>query len=304
MMIYSTYALFLHVGFAGHGHNLFLDLTIQQGIFAVLILFWMLVLMGEAVWRVLGGRRVLKRPGPAASERANKQTSRQGILLGAAALSILILILHGLVDDAIYGTRMVILLFVPFAFAVPELLRAKTPDARQQVRAIFVGLLIVGIILIFSWRPVLSLFNSNLAAVRQGQAELGVYEWPEWPVQDAVRSEVDLAPAIEGYERAISLNPGNASARRRLGQILLSLGEYGEAIRHLEDAYAQAPWDNATRQLLGEAYLVHGRVDDGDALWSRVNNAQGQLQLRAGWYSYIDAREESDIVSAMANKYK
>jgi hypothetical protein len=304
MMLYSSYALLLHVGFSTHGHSLFLDLSIQQGIIAVLILFWMLVLMGEAIWRLLGGQRVQKRPEPTAWESASKQSSRQGILLGAAALSILVLILHGLVDDPIYGTRMVILMFVPFAFAVPELLRARTPDVRQQVRAIFVGLLIVGIILIFSWRPILSLFNSNLAAVRQGQAELGVYEWPEWPIQDAVRSEVVLAPAIEGYERAISLNPGNASARRRLGQILLSLGEYGEAIRHLEEAYAQAPWDNATRQLLGEAYLVHGRVDDGDALWSQTNNDQGQLQLRAGWYNYIDAREESDIVRATATKYK
>ncbi|MGB3715255.1 MAG: O-antigen ligase family protein [Candidatus Promineifilaceae bacterium] len=304
MMLYSSYALLLHVGFSTHAHNLFLDLTIQQGIIAVFIFFWMLVLMGEAVWRVLGGRRVRNQTEPAAPEKASKQMSKQGVLLGAAAMSILILVIHGFVDDAIYGTRMVVLMFVPFAFAVPELLRARTPDARQQFRAIFVGLLIVGIILIFSWRPVLSLFNSNLAAVRQGQAELGVYEWPDWPVQDAVRSEVDLSSAVDGYERAISLNPGNASARRRLGQILLSLGEYGEAVRHLEAAYAQAPWDNATRQLLGEAYLVNGRVDDGVSLWSKTNNDQGQLQLRAGWYSYIDAREESDIVRATANMYK
>jgi hypothetical protein len=304
LMLYSSYALLLHVGFSTHAHSLFLDLSIQQGIIAVLIFLWMLVLMGEAVWRTLGGRRKRKETKPTAVSEERKQPSRQGILLGAAAMSILILIVHGLVDDAVYGTRMAVLMFVPFAFAAPALNRVRTPDARQQIRAIFAGLLLVGIILVFSWKPVLSMLNSNLAAVSQGKGELGVYDWPEWPVQDAVRSEVNLSPAIGGYERAISLNSGNASARRRLGQIHLSLGDYGEAVRHLEAAYSQAPWDNATRQLLGEAYLVHDRVDDGIAMWSQIDNEQGQLELRAGWYSYIDALEKYDIVKETAEKFE
>jgi hypothetical protein len=304
MMLYSTYALLLHVGFSTHSHNLFLDMTIQQGIFAVFIYLWMLLLICEAVWRVAANRRRRKRVNQEIAV-ADKPTARkfgkQGILLVASAASVLILVIHGLVDDSVYGTRMVLLMFIPFSFAVPTLLKARTPTTKQKVVSALVGLLIVVLIIAFSWRPVLSLLNSNLAAVRQSKAELSVYKWPEWPVQDAVRNEVDLAPVVEGYERAIELNAGNASAHRRLGQIQLSLGDYGEAVRHLEAAYAQAPWDNATKQMLGEAYLVNGQVGAGANLWSLVDSDMGQLDLRASWYRIAADGDLYDIVKATAD---
>jgi len=298
MMLYSSYALLLHVGFSTHGHNLLLDLTIQQGIIAVFIFLWMLLLMGEAVWRVMRVKRRRKRGSSGPESQARQQNSRQGVLLGTASLSIFILVVHGLVDDAVYGTRMVVLMFVPFAFAVPVLIKARTPTSKEQVRAVLIGVGILALILIFTWRPVLSLVNSNLAAVQQGKAELGVYKWPDWPVQDAVRREVDLVPAVNSYERALSLNPGNASANRRLGQIELSTGEYEDALRHLKVAYAQAPWDNATRIMLGEAYLANGRVDDGAAFWSLANNDQGQLDLRTAWYKNGEYAELFDHVKS------
>ncbi len=304
MMLYSTYALLLHVGFSTHAHNLFLDMTIQQGIFAVFIYLWMLLLMGEAVWRMAANRRKRKRANTdaaAVDKPAVRKNDKQGILLVASALSVLILVVHGLVDDSVYGTRMVLLMFIPFSFAVPALINARTPTAKQQVRSVLVGLLIVLLIIAFSWRPVFSLFNSNLAAVRQSKAELAVYQWPDWPVQDAVRNEVDLSASIEGFEKAIELNAGNASAQRRLGQIQLSQGEYAEAVRHLEAAYAQAPWDNSTKQMLGEAYLVNGQVGAGASLWSLVDNDMGQLDLRAAWYRYLADDDLHEIVKATAD---
>ena len=63
--------------------------------------------------------------------------------------------------------------------------------------------------------------------------------------------------------RALALNPGNGTANRRLGQIMLSQGAYEQALVHLMMAYEATPWDNATRQLLGEAYLVNGRCRKG-----------------------------------------
>ena len=71
----------------------------------------------------------------------------------------------------------------------------------------------------------------------------------------------------------------------------LSLGQYEDALQHLELAYESTPWDNGSRQLLGEALLVNGRIDEGTALWAQVNNAQGQLQSRKFWYEHI-AHEE------------
>ena len=83
-----------------------------------------------------------------------------------------------------------------------------------------------------------------------------------------MRREIDLSSPIANYEQALALNSNNATANRRLGQIELSLGDYEEALSHLLAAYEMTPWDNATRQLLGEAYIVNGQVDDGAALWA------------------------------------
>ncbi|MFN2189852.1 MAG: O-antigen ligase family protein, partial [Candidatus Promineifilaceae bacterium] len=280
MMLYSTYALLLHVGFSTHAHNLFMDLTIQQGVLAVFIYLWMLLLMGEAVWRIMVSRKRRRRSGnqEARSEvtAAQGESRAGGLMLAAASLSLLILVLHGIVDDTIYGSRMLLLMFIPFAFAVPVLVKTRTPARKQQLIALGFGLLILAIIAIFTWRPFSSMVRSNLAAIEQSKAELSVYHWPEWPVQDAVRAELDLSSEEEGFEKAIALNGSNTSARRRLGQIKLSLGEYDAAVEQLEAAYAQTPWDNATKQMLGEAYLVTGNVAAGETLWSQVDNQLGK----------------------------
>ena len=306
MMLYSTYALLLHVGFSTHAHNLFMDLTIQQGVLAVFIYLWMLLLMGEAVWSMLANRRRRRRKnGQANSSRVERAADRRAsaVVLAAAALSVFILVVHGLVDDSIYGTRMVLLMFVPFAFAAPRLIRAGSPEVKQQLLVVGFGLAIVLLVGMFVWRPVSSLARSNWGAVQQSKAELSIYSWPEWPLQDAVRYEVDLYAAEEGFERAIGVNPGNTSAQRRLGQMKLSLGEYDEALERLEAAYAQTPRDNATKQLLGEAYLVTGNTGAGEKLWSKVDNDLGQLDLRAAWYKHLGDEELYAVVKNAADKY-
>ena len=270
-MLHSTYVLLIHVGFTVHSHNLYLNVAIEQGLLALLALLWMAVLFGAAVWRCL------LRPGARRGPNG----------LGVAALSLVIILTHGLVDDVLYGSRSVLLLFVPLAFAVPCL---KDWIARLDRRALLV--LPVGIVLLIAlalnWRgPVLASISSNLGAVRQSQAELSTYAWPDWPIQDALRRATDLGHPIAYYERALVLDPGNATANRRLGQIELSLGEYEDALAHLEAAYASEPWSSTTRQLYGEALIVNGRVDEGQALWSTLSAAQGQVGIRLYWYDSI-----------------
>ena len=81
-MLYSSYALLLHVGFTQHSHNLFLDVSVEQGLPALMILVWMWFLFAVAAWR--GLVRSDAHPG-------------EGIL-GAAAMALVVLLLHGLVD--------------------------------------------------------------------------------------------------------------------------------------------------------------------------------------------------------------
>jgi O-antigen ligase len=285
-MLYSTYVLLIHVGYAVHSHNLYLHVAVEQGLPALLALVWMGLLFAAAVLR--GLFRSSSRLGSAA--------------LGAAALSLVILLFHGLVDDVPYGSRAVLLLFVPLAFAVPSPQPRPLPARRRAVGLVPIALLLLMAAALIWQRPLLSLGYSNLGAVHQSQAELSVYSWPEWPIQDAVRRAIDLRQPMSEFERALDLDPANATANRRLGMIELSLGEYEDALQHLEAAASAEPASETTRQLLGEALLVNGRLAEGKALWATVGNEQGQLAARTFWYQHIGDAERAAWVQQAATR--
>ncbi len=279
MMAYSSYVLLLHVGYITHTHNLFLDVAIEQGLPALAILLSLCTVFFGRLWRLQ-------------TDHISRQHRGQ---LAAAALSLTIILLHGLVDDTLYKSAGLLLLFVPWAFVgapLPENAAAPREDRRMRMAVVlgFLVLVLVG----YAWRaPLWSRALSNRGALRQSQAELSVYSWPEWPIQDEVRRHVDLSAAIADYEQALAQDQGNEAANRRLGMIELSLGEYQTALHHLEAAYAADPSCQTTRQLLGEAYLANGRREEGRALWAGLSNAQGQFEARIWWYGHIGEEERA-----------
>jgi O-antigen ligase len=286
-MLYSTYVMMIHVGFSIHSHNLFLNVSVELGLLALLALLWMWLLFASAAWRGLTGP--VTRPGRGA--------------LCAAILSLVIVLIHGLVDDVLFGSRAVLLLFVPLAFAVPFFSRQERLLRRWMALALPLGIvLVLGLALVWQ-SSLLSLIYSNLGAVHQSQAELAVYSWPEWPIQDAVRREIELDQSMAEFERALELQPYNITANRRLGMIEISRGDYEDALGHLEAAHDAEPWNEINRRLLGEALIINGQVQEGAALWATVSNEQRQLEARAYWYQYIgDAERAAWIRQAIADR--
>jgi hypothetical protein len=343
-MLHASYVMLLHVGFAVHSHNLYLDVAIEQGLPGLFALLWLWAIFGLVLWQAAKlQKRTFKdadaelaieptadaplsdapptgaRPAttkgkatPAAGQRQDRhrrRSGRQAGVLAAAAVSLMTVALHGLVDDAFYGSRAVMLLFIPLAFSATRLAQWRALSRAEggafesgkltslrRANLIAVGALAAALVLVALVPALRSYWWSNLAAISQSQTELGVYSWPEWPVQDELRRQLDVGPAAAAYERALSLNPNNIGANRRLAMIELSLGAYEKALHHLEQAYAGAAWDNAVRQLLGEALVVNGRVADGTALWQTVDNDQGQLELRRFWYRHIGDAQRLDWV--------
>jgi O-antigen ligase len=286
-MLYSTYVLMTHVGFSIHSHNLFLNVSVELGLLALLALTWMWLLFAAAAWRGLMGP--VTRPGRGA--------------LGAAILSLMVVLTHGLVDDVLFGSRAVLLLFIPLAFAVPFFPRWKRQARRWVALALPLGVVLVLALALVWQSSLLSLIYSNLGAVHQSQTELAVYTWPQWPIQDAVRRAVDLGRPIGEFERALQLQPRNVTANRRLGMIELSLGDYEGALGHLEAAHDAEPWNEINRRLLGEALIVNGQPQEGAALWDTVSNEQRQLEARAYWYEQIgDAERAAWIRQAIADR--
>ncbi len=273
-MAYVSYGLLLHVGFQPHGHNLLLEVWLRQGLLGLLALAWMVAM-------VLRLRRspTWWRPW--------------------ALASLAVLALHGVVDIPLYGARGMMLAFIPLALLArgPRGEPLLLPAHANLALAATLTLVLAGALLAFlpAGRAIV---HTNLGALAQTRAELALYYWPDWPLQDELRrtGAVDLAPIVARYQAALAENPANAAANRRLGQIELSLGQHAAARQHLEAAYAADPGHRATRQLLAESYAIAGDLEPAAALLRTVDVSLNQMDARIWWYNHIGEPQHADLI--------
>lgn len=283
MMLDATYVRLLHVGFISHAHNLFLQIALEQGLPGLAAF---VSLLGIAFWRLLDG------------------TGDRFQIAAAAALTALAV--HGMADAGLYASRLAPIIFLPIGMALaaggqrigdrnqgtePREL-ARKPGDRTLAHGFALAVTAIAA-LVFTSVPVRASFLANLGALAQSRAELAVYRWPQWPIQDALRRDaaINLAPAIARYQAALALDAENITANRRLGQIELSRGAYAAAREHLLRAYAVAPEQRAVRQLLGESYAIAGDAGRAADLWRTIDLSQGQLAGREWWYDHIGEGE-------------
>jgi putative inorganic carbon (HCO3(-)) transporter len=296
-MIYSSYVFLLHVPFFAHAHDLYLQIAIEQGL-PGLIAFGAMV-----IFAILGLTIIF---------RGESYLSR---LYNASTVAALIAMLwHGVVEAELLAHLFRPIIFLPFGFAF-MLLMGNTPGrywSRWPDRwgaSIIIGASLAplaAIIALFLWPNTASLLESNMGAVDQTRAELSRYHWPEWVVQDELRRNdaVDLSAALDHYEHALTIDPENVTAHRRLGQIEISTGEYDAARKHLEAAYHLAPDQRATRQMLGEVLAVTGDIEGAVSLWRLGDASNGQLDIRQGWYSYIGDQQAAQRVGEAIARLK
>jgi tetratricopeptide (TPR) repeat protein len=263
-MPYSSYALLVHVPHTIHAHNLFLDVWLNQGLLGLLALCG---LLAQAVW---------------------PQATWGWRAAGLAALAVLLL--HGLLDDAFYGYggRAIPFLLVPFAaLGRPEATVRATPALGVWGAAACV------IAFALLTPQARASVEANRGALAQTRAELTLYSDATWSVQDALRRspQLDLAPAISRYQAALALDPANATANQRLGQIELSRGQYETACQHVQTALDAAPHRRATRQMAGECLALAGDTAHATTLWQTIGLNEGQLEIRHGWHDYLGEKE-------------
>lgn len=274
VMPYSSYVLLVHVEHTYHAHNLFLNVWIGQGLpglVAVATLFIAAFTRRDAAnqWRV------------------------------AASAAIAVLLLHGLVDDAFYGYfggKAVMLMFLPFGvLARPHADFVAQPWRVWTTNVVASASLLLTLAVVALWPTGRAALWRNLGAVLQNQAELTVYQRQrDGNIQDSIRvkPEVNIESSARYFRTALALNPTDAGANRRLGQIELTLGQYDAAQGHLQKAYLADPQQRATRQLLGESYAATGNVAEAVRLWRTVDLSQNQLEMRVNWYRVFTKQEE------------
>ena len=294
-MVLSSYLFLVHVPYFYHVHNLFLQVGIEQGLPGLIGMLGMFV---AAFWSM-----------SIAVRRAHAYVA----LCAASVLaSLLALFVSGLFESDVYAGRWVVIMYLSFGFAwiiaqydvSGRATRRGVPN-RPQATDWMIGsiplLLVAGLFLLpgagAQW-------TANQGALAQTKAELSGFRFPLTLIQDEIRRDphTKLDASIALYRAALAADPNNATALRRLAQIELSLGEGDDALQNLERAYDNAPADRATRQMLGEAYAVKGRLDEAAALWSSIGVAKDLLKNRLWWYEHLGDTQSASNIRAVLDR--
>lgn len=290
-MVLSSYALLIDVLFLPHIHNTFLQIWLEQGLLGIVSYAWLIAAFYSWAWR--------------------HRKEMGALALGGIAATTIMLV-HGLADVLLYSSRALPLMFLPMAVTVadwrPAAVASQTTaptqskagkKAPRRKRGFDPALLVAAlVVLVFAvgslaltWKGIAAMWYANLGSVAQTRYELRLYEWPDSLVEDIRRGCVTvgescgLNQAAEYYRQALALDPANVTANQRLAEIGIAQGAYNDARTWLERALRREPSNLVTLQLIGDAYLGLGQLDQAYTYWSKVPGAETKLQGEA-WARY------------------
>lgn len=283
--LFSHYIMGMPVFLFGYSHNLYLDVALELGILGFLAFFLVLVITG---WNL--GKQVDAKVG----------SGFETFLLGAIVVGFLTFLVHGLVDDAVFGMRGTPILFswtgLALALGHPRVfeLRRSPRDSLSRVfsrdnrrRAIFIfggsllAALVLAVVFVLKYEPLVGSWYANLGAVRVSQEELADFPSGKWDDGD----DLEILEESKGYFiRALSLDPWNHTSHYRLGLIAWSEGDYSAAVTHLEFAYLQRPTHRGIRKTLGFSYVWVGDYAKAKMLLGDLPEAIRELHIYQGWW--------------------
>lgn len=291
-LVHSTYAMLIHVPSLSHAHALLLDVAVEQGTLGAVA-----VIAAWGAGALLGLRELVRSQAPKP-------------ILAAGLTSLVTLAIHSTVDDALYSSRGVLLLWMPLATIVSALpadgprrvpLRERPIVELAPLVAVAFG---AGLALLLAGRALTAAWYANLGAVAQTKAELRAYDYAHFGERtlDQVRQQIDLSPAEARFARALALDPGQVTARARSSTIAASRGQYEQALLHAQAAWSSGHSDQVTRLLLGDALVATGQVENAAQVVSGLRWAADRLAGQA-WYRYWmaeDYRRAADAWRAVA----
>ncbi|MBI5878840.1 MAG: O-antigen ligase family protein [Chloroflexi bacterium] len=284
----SAYALLLPVLYVPHVHNTFLNILIEQGLPGAVALIWLLLVAIVASWRATRN-----------SGNTSADQSRR-LMREAALVSLAVMLLHGLVDDVPFGSRGMLLLFVPLGMIAALHGGARSAFGRLPLRVIAIAAALLFVTALWQRDAIVATAYANLGALAQSRAELAGYRVPD-RLPETLRREAPLDEAIAAYRQALALDPGNRTANQRMGMIALARGQYDAAMSYIEAAYRRDPANETLRMLMGDAALAAGRADDAYTFWVRAPDAPSRLELTASLrYDKLNDLERAAAARALA----
>ena len=254
---YSQYLQLTPVFLFDNAHNLYLDIALELGPGGLIIL---LAILGLTFWLLAG------------LEFADLRVGDNELLYGSLLAGLFVILLHGFVDDPLFGSRGLLLLFVFCGISAavthykPSSLKVFGARLPRSVILLSAVLLLGALAAILPRRVLLSSWNANLGAVEMAQIELDE-NWPtnQWQGDSNI---AQLAGAESRFHRALTLNNSNITAHYRLGLIALARQDFDAAVGHLSTAYQENPDHRGVRKALGYSALWNGDLQTAEQLLS------------------------------------
>jgi hypothetical protein len=284
-MVYSHYQLLIRVPFLSYSHNLFLSVGLGQGLLGLAGLAWLLVGFYHFVGRV---------------ERAGLDAQSLP-LFRAAWLGTTVTLVHGLTDAPQFSAArwtmpmLLALLALTAMIGRPALTPGDSEKAGRRWRwpALAALTAVLAFVVLLFGRPLLGAWYANLGAIYQTRANLS----PGLP--DATR-EATAARAAWYFERALSWDPAQPVANRRLGQMIMEHEDFEKAVVYLERAYPYELTNQATLKALGYAYLWTGRLDAAQILLRQLDVQSELIEELGNWSWWWGTRSRADLAAAAA----
>jgi tetratricopeptide (TPR) repeat protein len=251
----------------------------------------------------------------------NRDREKRGDLLidllsEAVVVSTLILLIHGLVDDPLYGDAGTpLLLLLPglalmLVYIDQPVLNFAEQKEKKNISSRRSGLeskrLVIPVILLIIalalggilQRSLLASWYANLGAV-----EMSRWELKNWP-QDQWNDNPDvspLEPAELKFEQALTYSSRQRTASHRLGLISMQRRDFDTAQIELGRAYEIDPKHRGIRKSLGYAYVWGDRLQRARLLLDEIDEAKQEMKVYSWWWEEKDRLDLSSQADEMVS---
>jgi O-antigen ligase len=297
--LYSQYIMVTPYFLFAYSHNFYLDVILEQGFAG-----------GLAILAVIVGGALV-----AIKQYKYKQKgSLSFLLIEAVVVSTLIILVHGFVDDPLYGeTGTPLLLLIPgiALILVNEYPKIGSDDAtigdgrpnlstafRRKKYLLPSIVIILLIIVFFGYRKfILSSWNANLGAVEMSRSEL--QNWPQnkWNENPDVSS---LEASESLFITSIEYSPNQRTSWHRLGLISMQRRDFSSAQVELEVAFQIDPAHRGIRKSLGYAYVWGNKLDQAERVLEGITEAKSEMEVYTWWWDENDRSDLSNQADELA----
>jgi O-antigen ligase len=268
--LYSRYLLDIPFFYLPNSHNLFLDVAIEQGIFGGASFLFLYI---ASLWMV---------------SRSTAKSNR--IFSWIVLFSLIIAIVHGMVDDYLYnGAGSILSLFLIGLSAT----KANTNDAfmvnKFDNRITFILVIVCALLIMINNNRIRGIWYANLGAVQMAKVELDGFPNTGWVGYEIVPR---LNAADASLHSSLQFDPANRTANQRLGLISMSRRDFDSAVKYLETADIYAPTHRGIMKSLAYCYVWLGDMEKAQPLLRQIPEAKDELDVYTRWWA---AQGRSDL---------